>query len=165
MGSACWQVIGGVVLLSAAVACVLYLRARFRAPALVVRVLGIASRPITSDRGDWCVRVQTRLENHNPEAISIDRVSFEAATHGGYHLQPLEICGDKTKAVERRRHPPRLMMKLPITVPKNWRVDYTFDLFFEHSLRALWRGYGLRMKFGTPTGISCSAECPLPAPG
>lgn len=155
--------IGGGLLVVAAVACViLRIRVRRYSP-LGIEMLGVATRPTGNERGDWLVRVDTRLTNRVSRETQINTVAFEALSPDGGRMGAQKLCGDRTKALQSRAHPPELTMRLPISLGARRRERYTFELFFPYSLRRFWPGAKLQMTAGLASREHSSAVSELPA--
>ena len=158
-----WCLVGcAVVIVGEAVGCGLYFRRR--KGGLTIKILDIATLPTGRERGDWFVRLTAALENHSSDTISVEGVTFQAVSPDGRRLVPNEVCGDRRKALERRRHPPRLTMRLPIFVPADGGVEYTFDVFFDRNLRSYWHSGNLQMVAGLQPGTAFSVETNLRPP-
>jgi len=113
-----------------------------------------------TDRHNWLVRLDTRLENQSKAPERIVKVACEARAKDGRTLGPQRICGDYHQAAIVRSHPPDLAMRLPLDVRQS--VDFTFEMLFEHRLIQLWPELELRMTFTMDGGHESRVDIPLP---
>ena len=138
--------------------------ARRRQQLLQICMHDAVTRSGNVERGDWFVRIRTDFFNGSPETVSIHRVGFQAVLGNGEQMAPKEICCDHTRSARKRSHPPDITMRLPIAVPHDGHLDYTFDVFFSSRLHRFWNGGKLQMRVENREGVSTVAEVPVPAP-
>ena len=155
----CWAgfavafVVGGAVVM-----CVF--RRGHRAAPLKAVVTHTAVTLTDTDRHNWLVRLDTRLENPSKHPHRVIKVACQAPAQDGRTLVLHRICGDYHQAAVLRSHPPDLAMRLPLEVRQ--AVDFTFEMIFEHRLAQLWPALMLRVTFTTEAGGESLVSIPLP---
>ena len=143
---------------------VLFLLCRPKSAGVGACIVKVETFATESDRRDWLVRVDMRFENAMSRPVNVTRVGFEALTPDGGRLEPKKVCGDKTRALDARRHAPDLAMKLPIPIREQGSVGFSFELFFSHGLRKFWPDGVLRVKAMTDAAPAIEAQAPVPEP-
>jgi hypothetical protein len=135
-----------------------------KSQALSVRMHPPVVHHTTHKSHDYCVRVKADFFNLTHHGIAIERLVIEGVLDSGEHLEPKEVCGDQTRHTRQRSHPPRIMMRMPLSVPHDGQLDYTFDVFFDEKLRRYWDRGRLHMHVENKSGESADAEVLLSAP-
>ena len=120
--------------------------------------------PTHNERGDWRVRLDTQIRNLGSRPVRIERVAFEARSAAGERMETKQVCGDRTRALQARAHPPDIIMRLPIVLRPRAHTDFTFDLFFGSKLRNFWPDGRIRMAAGAHHAADVTIEFPAPVP-
>lgn len=140
------------------------LRRKGARPGLEIKVESCRVEATRSERGDWAVRVQAALANRTTRSVSVTVVAFRVEKPDGTRLGPNCVTGDKTRVVKQRGHGPDLAMRLPIALRQKASSDFTFDIFFPHTLERFFGKGVLVMEAGTECGLGFQALTPLSHP-
>lgn len=163
MGTYLWitaaTVAGGVL------CAVLVLCRKRTSTGLDLQVAGCGVTATHNERKDWRVRLQAIFANRSARPLNVSVVAFESeAADGRARLSPKRVTGDKTRIISQRGRGPDLAMRLPIALRPKGKADFTFDVFFSHSLHRFFGEGTLRIEAVAEDGQTAHGRTLLPRP-